>query len=549
MKAQKHTAEARSPWRHWRGLGAWNYYFLLKFALLAYGYLNFHPLANLCFMAALLFPLPSLQLHRLRQWLALPVGIVLFYYDTWLPSLSSIIGKGSQWSSFSADYALELLDRFINWQMVGFAFVLLIAYLFFSQWLRITLFVIVGVVWLNLQSLGMPTLFQSSHTVQQAGNESAPAQLSAPIAAAPVNNGPASNAALNSHLAQFFAQEKGQMTKFPSELPADAQPFDLLILNICSLSWSDIEASQLSNHPLWGQFDILFKNFNSATSYSGPAAIRLLRASCGQQEHRTLYEPVPRQCYLFNNLAQLGFTSQLVLDHAGEFDNYLKNLRQYADIQAEPLSKVGISTPISAFNGEPIYDDLELLDRWLKQLPPTSSSRTATFMNMLPLHDGNRLAGGKNSADYQPRLQKLFDELNTFIEEARRSDRKLVIVLAPEHGAALVGDKLQMSGLRDIPSPSITHIPVGIAFIGMQAPRPAQRLDINTPTSYLALSELVTRMVDGKLFVSPSVDWQALTLGLPQTEAVAENDSAVVIQYQGRPYIKLNGANWVPYPQ
>ncbi len=33
------------------------------------------------------------------------------------------------------------------------------------------------------------------------------------------------------------------------------------------------------DHPLWKHFDIVFKNFNSATSYSGPAAVRLLRAS------------------------------------------------------------------------------------------------------------------------------------------------------------------------------------------------------------------------------------------------------------------------------
>lgn len=45
----------------------------------------------------------------------------------------------------------------------------------------------------------------------------------------------------------------------------------------------------------------------------------------------------------------------------------------------------------------------------------------------------------------------------------------MVVVIVPEHGAALVGDKMQMSGLRDIPSPNITHTPVGIKLIGMKA--------------------------------------------------------------------------------
>ncbi|MEN1215885.1 cellulose biosynthesis protein BcsG, partial [Pseudomonas aeruginosa] len=54
-----------------------------------------------------------------------------------------------------------------------------------------------------------------------------------------------------------------------------------IVINICSLSWSDIEAAGLMSHPLWSHFDIEFKNFNSATSYSGPAdpfTARQLRA-------------------------------------------------------------------------------------------------------------------------------------------------------------------------------------------------------------------------------------------------------------------------------
>ncbi|MBI0525349.1 cellulose biosynthesis protein BcsG, partial [Dickeya dianthicola] len=69
---------------------------------------------------------------------------------------------------------------------------------------------------------------------------------------------------------------------------------------ICSLSWSDLEVVQLENHPLWKKFDILFRQFNSATAYSGPASIRLLRASCGQQSHTDLYQPVNQQCFLFS---------------------------------------------------------------------------------------------------------------------------------------------------------------------------------------------------------------------------------------------------------
>lgn len=97
MTNHVHSAPlARSGWQNWRGLSGWNYYFLLKFGLLWTGYLNFHPLANLVFMAFLLFPIPNLRLHRLRHWIAIPVGIGLFWHDTWLPGPQSIMSQGSQ---------------------------------------------------------------------------------------------------------------------------------------------------------------------------------------------------------------------------------------------------------------------------------------------------------------------------------------------------------------------------------------------------------------------------------------------------------------------
>lgn len=134
----RHVSDADSPWLDWHGLGGWNVYFLAKFALLWAGYLNFHPLINLVFAAFLIFPLPGAGLRRLRHWLALPIGVGIFYHDTWLPGIESILDQGSQVFSFTLDYWLELLGRFINWEMVGIGFVMLTLYLFIAQWLRFT---------------------------------------------------------------------------------------------------------------------------------------------------------------------------------------------------------------------------------------------------------------------------------------------------------------------------------------------------------------------------------------------------------------------------
>lgn len=546
MKASQPSAPRLRVWQSWRGLGAWNYYFLLKFVLLWQGYLNFDALSNLIFAAVLLFPLPSLRVHRWRQWIALPFGLALLYHDTWLPGWRSIVSQGADVTGFSMGYLLELADRFINWQWIGVGFALLVGYLFVSQWIRLTTFTVAALLWVNLSFLVTP--FFASKPVTAAVQPTVTAQ---PVAASGTDNkvnGPPTDANLSAYLEQFYQKESRRTVRFPDALPADAQPFDLLVINICSLAWADLDAVNLSTSPLWSRFDYVFSNFNSATAYSGPASIRLLRASCGQPSHHNLYQSAGQQCYLFDDLARLGFTSQLAMDHTGEFGNYIGNLRDDADMKSPLMSQAGLGHELTSFDGSPIFNDGQLFTRWLENQEKAGTARTATFFNLIPLHDGNRYVGSNKSADYRSRATTLLNNLNTFMDQLEKSGRKVMLVVVPEHGAALVGDKMQISGLRDIPSPGITHIPVGVKFFGMQAPHSASPMKIDAPSSYLAIAEMVSRAVDGKVFTSPSMDWKTFSANLPQTPLVSENENAVVMEYQGKVYIRLNGGGWVPYP-
>lgn len=559
MTNPKTTATPLPLWQYWRGLAGWNFYFLVKFALLWAGYLNFHPMLNLVFLAFLLVPLPKYKLHRLRHWIAIPVGIALFWHDTWLPGPESIFSQSSQLAGFSADYIRDLVTRFINWNMVGAFFVLLVLWLFISQWLRVTVLVSAMMVWLAVSPLlpsftlwpaGQPTTAAATTAVIAATNAGGTAAGTAAASGdIPAQTEAPTSANLTNWLNAFYASEQKRKTPFPQQLPADAQPFDLLVINICSLSWSDIEAAGLMDHPLWKHFDIVFKNFNSATSYSGPAAVRLLRASCGQLSHANLYQPSGSECYLFENLEKLGFKQQLMLGHNGLFGDFLKEVRSLGGMQSPLMDQKGLPVSLQAFDGSPVYDDLATLNRWLETENKQGDARTATFYNILPLHDGNHFPGQSKTADYKVRAQKLFDELDSFFTGLEKSGRKVMVVVVPEHGGALKGDKMQVSGLRDIPSPSITNVPAAVKFFGMKAPRQGAPLVIDQPSSYLAVSELVVRAIDGKMFTQDSVNWPQYTANLPQSAAVSENANAIVIQYQGKPYVQLNGGSWVPYPQ
>lgn len=309
-----------------------------------------------------------------------------------------------------------------------------------------------------------------------------------------------------------------------------------------------MEASGLTGHPVWSHFDIRFNRFNSATSYSGPSSIRLLRASCGQTSHQGLYVTAPKQCLLFENLAQLGFAKQVAMDHSGDFGNYLTGLQQYAGLDVTPMDKKGLVHDLASFDGEPIYRGDALFDRWLNERTQSQAARNVTFFNLIALHDGNRYVASRQIAPYKARLKTLLDQLDDFMTTLEQSGRKVAVVMVPEHGAALTGDKMQMAGLRDIPSPSITQVPVGIALLGTKAPHEATR-NVDTPSSFLAVSELVSRLVGKDVFGSETIDWDALLGDLPQTPSVSENQGSVVIEYQGKYHIKLGQGDWVPYPQ
>lgn len=532
------------PPSRWRGLGTWNLYFLGKFALIWFGLLNFQVLPNLLFAAALLLPLPRGGLI-LRAALALPVGVALLYHDSWLPPFETVLERREALLDFSSAYLLELAGRLVDWQGLGKAALVLLLYLLLAPWLRLTTVSVAGLLWLGLQALPVPHSPASGVPVsampQAAGNAVAPATVSSPP----------DNATLDRYLTDFYRREAERQVRFDASRSGPA--FDLLFLNVCSLAWDDLREVGLDRHPLLQRLDIRLDNFNSATAYSGPGALRLQRANCGQASHAALYEPAPEHCHLFDELSRLGYQVELALNHNGRFDNYLQALRQNSHLPPPLFPAESLPRMLVGFDGSPINRDLDQLSAWWKQRQADSAERVSLLYQTITLHDGNRTIlpdGGTRSAGYAERAQHMLDDLEAFIEQLERRGRPTVVVLIPEHGASLHGDRLQIAGMREIPSPSITHIPVGIKFIGLPVDDSAGPQRIAAPTSYLALAELLTRLYAGPAPGRTRFDLASLARDLPQTAKVSENAGSVVLEYAGRPYVRLQEHGpWLPYPQ
>jgi cellulose synthase operon protein YhjU len=530
----------QSDWT-WPGLGLWNLCFLIKLALFWGGYLNLQVLPNLVFAAILLVPLRNRYLALLRTLIALPLGVALFYQDTWLPPFSRLLDQPGV-LNFSADYLLDLAGRFIDLNLCGALLVLVVAYYFVRQWLRLTTLTLAGFAWLGGAGL------MAMHAQVPQNTTQSPVSGGAPIVSAEPDS-----ATLDAYLQNFYSTEAGRQVVFQPS-PSAAQPFDLLLINICSMAWDDLDAVGLRDNNLLQQMDIVFENFNSATSYSGPAAIRLLRASCGQQSHSKLYDAAPEQCLLMDDLRKLGFNSEVMLNHTGQFEGFIDEVRAQGSLPAPQVSIASLQRALVGFDGSSIWRDREVLNKWWQHREGQSDSRVALFYNTTTLHDGNRsltLDGGTKSAEYKPRAQALIDDLSAFLKDLEKSGRRVAVVIVPEHGAALHGDRMQISGMREIPSSSITHVPVGIKLVGMGKNPRSEPILIKGPSSYLALSEIISR-----LYAAPpqgdglGPDWQALLANLPQTPAVSENAGTVVLDYAGKPYVRIKekGA-WLPYPQ
>ena len=422
-------------------LGLWNLYFIIKLVFYWQGYIGFHAWHNLAFATVLLLPIETMYWRRIRNNCAIPFALALLYFDSWLPPLSRLISQTYLLSDFDTNYLIELIGRVIDIRMIAITLLIWVMYKIFQPLVKFG-GIVVGAM-LLIAIMGQSGTNEA--IVQKIGLDA--------------------DRYIDQKLSEFFATEALRTVVFPKTIKTE-QPLDIIFLHICSLSWDDLKSVGLAQHPLWSRFDYLFTRFNSAASYSGPAAIRLLRSNCGQQTIGKMFDPVSARCLLMPSLEQVGFKQYLAMNHDGHFDEFLKLINREG-INVPPLNLDGMQVSQYGFDESLIYDDLAVLSKWINSRAQDGHASAALFYNSISLHDGNRRKGDKTSQSslgtYQYRAKLLLDQLNLFFDLLEKSDRRSIVVLVPEHGAGVKGDQFQFAGLREIPSPSLTLVPVGSA--------------------------------------------------------------------------------------
>jgi hypothetical protein len=74
-----------------------------------------------------------------------------------------------------------------------------------------------------------------------------------------------------------------------------------------------------------------------------------------------------------------------------------------------------------------------------------------------------------------------------------------------------------------------------------------QRELVDTPTSYLAVNELLSRLIADNPFARPSASMAGYTQQLPQTDLVSENEGTTVMLIGQQYMMRTADGGWSPW--
>ncbi len=494
----------------------WAYYFFLKLLLEWHGSLRVHFAWNAILLAFVYVPwrrfLPAPRVARVAAALA---GFTLLWYDSYLPPLSESVG-------FAWAHPGVLTSGFLGRFLPGF-------------WTSASGFATVAASFGVFMALG------------RRGLSAAPAALIFLLASPLLARGRADEG-VSAAVERFYAAESGRRVLTPR---AAGRPFDVIVLQVCSLSWDDLSEIGRSSPRLLKGASILLHGFNSASSYSAPAALRLLRAPCGQIPQSSLRSPWPEECRWLDGLRAAGFKTYAALNSEPNYFGMTEELQATAGLD-EPVPVSGLPVALLNFDGRPIYDDKALLRRWWTARLASGAPRAMLFYNTVSLHGGahpDRSGWWQTpeNALYARTLRRLGEAVDALCKEVVSSGRSAVVLIVPEHGAALRGSPVQARELRDIPLPAITRVPVAVRLIGPVFARAGSRQD-RRPVSYLALAKLVADLAADPTLGADAARLDREVASLPETDFLSESSQWKTFFYRGAYYLYGKDGRWRSLP-
>ena len=537
----------------------WCFYFLVLFGLHIFGYGTAHFLNSLMLSLAVSIPFPyDMKWYRLinifRHSMSLIFAILLLKNEDSLVGLFTDIIQRSSQTSLLKSFEPTLIAIGISALVFGVIFSLTKIRKYYPV-------ILVGVlcgIWFTRFLVTPQTKIEmvSSEKIEMSSstnnNQTLSTLLSAEDTATSSEQSTSAAEALSpdQRLALFYEKEALRTVYFPPARP----DFDIIILQVCSFGWDDFTEARIDLNPFLSQFDYLFTNFNSADAYSIASGIRLMRGTCGQTDHASLFKETRPECYVMDQLRRQGYRTFTAFNHGGEYFGFTKDLMTWAKVD-QPIPVSDLKSQRKFFGTTLVYNDYDMLRTWLN-LHADKSNHSVLYYNTLSLHARSYASEQEkwnhdNVSTYRDASTQLFKDFNRFFGDLKTSGRRAVVIVVGEHGAALKDTPLQAQTIRQIPLPTISAVPAAIKIFGpgFNEQTSGKQIIIDRPVSYTALYTLLSRLQkDTPFAISPEALKNA-GQNLPETDMVATSDTGTVMQSQAGFLYKNTDRKWELLPK
>jgi cellulose synthase operon protein YhjU len=239
-------------------------------------------------------------------------------------------------------------------------------------------------------------------------------------------------------------------------------------------------------------------------------------------------------------------------NHNGKYGNFDDEVKRYGHLEVSPFTPAGLVARKYMFDDSPVYDDHAVLDQWWAARQKSGAKRAVLYYNTVSLHDGSHWTADKDwwkkdhREMYREFLTGLLEELSKFFQLVSSSGRNTVVIVLGEHGRAVRGSAMETPGLRDIPLPRVTIVPVGIKLFGKgyRDVQSGRNITISKPASYFALSYMLEAFTERSPFQSDIYASRNFIDSIPQTFYVSENQDNVIVKKDDGYYLFGKDKKW-----
>lgn len=491
--------------------------YFFKLGLFAFSLTNFSLFYNLVVFFLLAVHINKPIINRVWRLLIGSLAFILFYHDSYLPSLEQIMAQKDNLTNFSVDYILEFIKEFINIYMIIAFVVATIALKFINKYIRAFSIIVLLMLIMPFMNLDILRIGFSNDDVIRINENLFTKKVD--------KNSIFTQSNLNDFEEKFYESQEDLILEVPS-IPENFSKFNIVLVHVDGLSNFDLSKLDLKDVSTLKRFDAYLTNFNTVSSESSTNIKRLLFNSlCGQKPYKDLEISTTSSCSLVGALKNLGYKTQFIFDDEIELAKQKQSIFQNEMVLLSDLDKLNSSIKeafdsVQKFSSEPLFQYVHL----------------------------NALTKEKNVANYKNKAISLLIRLGRLMDLIEKTKKPTLMIMLPSRGSFVFNDVTQPTGFGYIPSLRLTKASAMIKFFRSSGVNEIAIYE--KPVSYMGLTELIFRVLENNSFSNSTVfSPKSLVEELTKNEYVNDNQTASFIEIKQKQFYKILDSKWTEYKE